>query len=149
MVLPQALPGLSLLAMPDYQTILEKIHEKVLSERPDGRVASYIPGLAQVSPKKFGIHLHTAEGGDYSVGDSGESFSIQSITKVLLLSMVMSTQGRRIWKRVGVEASGTLSTPWFSWSMKGASRAIRSSTPARSWSAITCSASTMTRSPIS
>ncbi|MDA0767565.1 MAG: glutaminase [Verrucomicrobia bacterium] len=93
--------------MPDYQAILEQIHEGVLSKAPEGCVASYIPGLANVSPDKFGIHLHTAEGGDFAVGDRNESFSIQSITKVLLLAMAVSSQGRKIWKRVGVEASGT------------------------------------------
>ncbi len=93
--------------MPDYQSILETIHTQVRADLPEGRVASYIPGLAKISPEKFGIHLHTAEGGDFSAGDSTESFSIQSITKVLLLSMVASSEGRKLWKRVGVEASGT------------------------------------------
>ena len=92
--------------MPDYQAILEKIHTKVLADRPEGLVATYIPGLAKVEPGKFGMHLHTAGGGDFAIGDSGESFSIQSITKVLLLAMALSTHGRKIWKRVGVEASG-------------------------------------------
>lgn len=92
--------------MPDYQAILETIHEKVRVQCPEGEVASYIPGLARVSPEKFGMHLHTVDGGDFSVGDSDEAFSIQSITKVLLLSMASSTEGRKIWRRVGVEASG-------------------------------------------
>ncbi len=92
--------------MPDYQAILEKIHVKVLAEQPEGRIATYIPGLAKVDPGKFGMHLHTADGGDFAIGDSGESFSIQSITKVLLLAMAVSTHGRKIWERVGVEASG-------------------------------------------
>ncbi|WP_411826650.1 glutaminase [Luteolibacter sp. AS25] len=92
--------------MPDYQAILEEIHAKVVAERPEGRVASYIPGLAKIHPDLFGMHLLTAEGEEFSVGDSDETFSIQSITKVLLISMVLSTQGRKIWSRVGVEPSG-------------------------------------------
>ena len=106
MLLLRALLGISLAVMPDYQAILEKVHEEVIAKRPEGRVASYIPGLAKVSPDKFGMHLHTAEGEDFSVGDSTEAFSIQSITKVLLLGMVASTEGEKLWRRVGVEASG-------------------------------------------
>lgn len=106
MQLPKGLSGISLPYMPDYQAILEKIHEEVIAKRPDGEVASYIPGLAKVSPEKFGMYLYTVEGGGFSVGDSGEAFSIQSITKVLLISMVLSTAGRKIWRRVGVEPSG-------------------------------------------
>lgn len=106
MQLPRALPGFSLAGMPDYQAILEQVHEEVVSRRPEGRVASYIPGLAKISPGKFGMHLQTAEGEGFSVGDSAEAFSIQSITKVLLISMVLSTEGRKIWRRVGVEPSG-------------------------------------------
>lgn len=98
--------GISLKDMPDYQAVLEKIHQEVIALRPDGEVASYIPGLSKVPPEKFGMHLHTAEGEDFSVGDSTEAFSIQSITKVLLISMVLSTAGRKIWRRVGVEPSG-------------------------------------------
>lgn len=63
----------------------------MILERPEGRVASYIPDFAKVPPDKFRIHLHTAEGGKFSVGDCRDLFFIQSITKVLLLSMVMST----------------------------------------------------------
>ncbi|MGJ8634692.1 MAG: glutaminase [Luteolibacter sp.] len=92
--------------MPDYQSILEQIHSKVISDPPQGQVASYIPGLAKISPGKFGMHLHTAEGEGFSVGDSDEAFSIQSITKVLLISFVLSTEGGKIWRRVGVEPSG-------------------------------------------
>lgn len=92
--------------MPDYQGILEEIYADILANPPEGNVASYIPGLARVPPERFGIHLLTVEGKNFSVGDSELPFSIQSITKVLLLAMVSSTEGRKLWNRVGVEASG-------------------------------------------
>ena len=92
--------------IPDYSTILTQIHQDVIASRPDGKVADYIPGLANISPEKFAIHLHTAEGKDFSVGDSEEKFSIQSITKVLLLAMSVRKLGKKMWERVGVEASG-------------------------------------------
>ena len=105
-VFPIAPSKASLRAMPDYQAILQDIHSRTLTRKPEGKVASYIPGLAQVPPDQFGIHLHTTVGQDFSVGDSEVAFSIQSISKVLLLAMVASTEGDEIWERVGVEASG-------------------------------------------
>ena len=105
-IFPKEKISITASAMPDYQAILQDIHSRNLAEKPDGQVASYIPGLAQVSPDQFGIHLRTASGEDFSMGDSETQFSIQSISKVLLLAMVASTEGDEIWERVGVEASG-------------------------------------------
>ena len=42
-------------AMPDYQAILEQIHSEVLSARPAGQIATYIPGLAEVDPGKYSV----------------------------------------------------------------------------------------------
>ncbi|MFC7337323.1 glutaminase [Haloferula chungangensis] len=92
--------------MPDYPSILQSIHGEILAERPEGKLATYIPGLAKVAPDQFGICLHTASGEDFLAGDSEVPFSIQSITKVLLLAMLASTEGDSIWQRVGVEPSG-------------------------------------------
>lgn len=46
-------------------------------------------------------------GGHYSVGDAGERFSIQSISKVFALAMALSVKGEGLWTRVGKEPSGT------------------------------------------
>lgn len=92
--------------IPDYQNILTQIEKEILAARPSGRVPDYIPGLAAVSPAKFGIHLLSVEGQEFSIGDSREKFSIQSITKALLLAMVLSVEKENPWDRVGVEASG-------------------------------------------
>lgn len=78
----------------------------MITDRPGGEVASYIPELARVSPDKFGIHLLTTSGENFSAGDSEERFSIQSIAKVLLLTRAIKVLGRKIRKRVGVEPSG-------------------------------------------
>lgn len=90
-----------------YHTILESIHAEVLPFRSEGTVANYIPELAKVDPNKFGIHLRTIDGHDHSVGNSDERFSIQSISKVFALALVVSLVGERIFKRVGVEPSGS------------------------------------------
>ena len=90
-----------------YQHILESIQNDVIPLRHSGSVANYIPELAKIHPNKFGIHLRTIDGEDYSVGDSNEIFSIQSISKVFALALVVSIVGEKIFDRVGVEPSGS------------------------------------------
>jgi len=90
----------------DYQITLNEIHRELINFKDNGKVADYITPLARVSPEKFGIHLSTINGGNFSVGDSNQKFSIQSISKVLSLAMAFSFEGEKLWKRVGVEPSG-------------------------------------------
>lgn len=90
----------------DYQKILNTIHEDLSYYNAIGKVASYIPELAKVDPKKFGMHLNTRDSGHYSFGDSQEKFSIQSISKVFTLTMAMQLLGESLWERVDVEPSG-------------------------------------------
>lgn len=91
----------------DYQDILERIHKQVLPFANEGRVADYIPELAKVNPDKFGMCLKTTDGELFAVGDAGERFSLQSISKVFMLAMCLSVKGEGLWKRVGKEPSGT------------------------------------------
>jgi len=72
-----------------------------------GKVASYIPELASINPEKFGMHLTSLDGQSYGIGDCNEKLSIQSISKVLSLTMAYNMKGSSLWKRVGVEPSGT------------------------------------------
>lgn len=92
--------------MQDFQKHLNTIHSDVLKLPNTGNVASYIPELASVSDLKFGIHLLDIQKNKYTVGDSGERFSIQSISKVLSVSMAMQCIGETVWERVDVEPSG-------------------------------------------
>ncbi len=93
--------------MIDYQTIIEKIYNDLLKRKSYGEVAAYIPELAAVDSEKFGICLSKISGESFSVGNWQDQFSIQSIVKVLLLSMAYSRLGGQLWQRVGVEPSGT------------------------------------------
>lgn len=90
----------------DYQTILSKICEEIRPMLNHGRVASYIPALARVSPGKFGMAVCTVRGEMFTCGDAHELFSTQSISKVFTLAMVMDSMGDALWDRVGREASG-------------------------------------------
>ncbi len=90
----------------NYQTIIDKIHLEIKPLLSQGKVASYIPALARISPEKFGMAVCTVRGEVFSCGDAEELFSIQSISKVFTLAMVMDRMGDALWERVGREASG-------------------------------------------
>ncbi|EMR01135.1 glutaminase [Cesiribacter andamanensis] len=90
----------------NYQQILDEIYKEAKVFKGQGELASYIPELARVDPLKYGIHLATIEGAEFAVGDSQEPFSIQSISKVLSLALVLPLIGEMLWERVGVEPSG-------------------------------------------
>ncbi|MDZ4682400.1 MAG: glutaminase [Saprospiraceae bacterium] len=93
--------------MTDYQHILESIRRDVQPLLGKGKVASYIPALKNTDPKKFGIALETLAGQECSIGDANERFSIQSISKVFTLTMAFAMVGEELWKRVGIEPSGS------------------------------------------
>lgn len=90
----------------DYQGVLDEIIDEVQSEFGKGHVASYIPALKRVPPRKFGMAAVTIDGDVFSVGDAFEAFSIQSISKVFTLSMALNAKGVALWQRVGREPSG-------------------------------------------
>lgn len=72
-----------------------------------GKVADYIPALAQVSGNKLAIAISTVDGQHFSAGDADERFSIQSISKVLSLVVAMNHYSEdEIWQRVGKDPSG-------------------------------------------
>lgn len=89
-----------------YQRILDDITAKVQQDFGKGKVASYIPALKRISPKKFGMAVVTVDGRTFTAGDAEEPFSIQSISKVFTLSMALNALGATLWKRVGREPSG-------------------------------------------
>lgn len=74
---------------------------------PDrGRVATYIPELAAVDPRQFGIAVILADGTEIVAGDADVLFSIQSVSKVFTLTMALERVGDDLWDRVGREPSG-------------------------------------------
>ena len=90
----------------DVNQLLAEIHANLPAENT-GKVATYIPELAKVDPNKFGVHAVTCDQRAWAYGDSEECFSIQSIAKVLTLTMAYQREGDNLWKRVDVEPSGT------------------------------------------
>lgn len=93
------------------QKLDNRLLEEILNEvRPllgQGEVARYIPALAEVNPKQLGIAIYTCAGESYSAGDADIRFSIQSIAKVLSLTLAMTRYSpSEIWRRVGKDPSG-------------------------------------------
>jgi glutaminase len=73
----------------------------------EGKNADYIPALAKVDPKIYGIALVTTDGKVYSAGDVKSEVSIQSISKVFTMAKVIEESGPdAIAKRIGVDATG-------------------------------------------
>ncbi|MBN8951630.1 MULTISPECIES: glutaminase [unclassified Rhizobium] len=93
--------------MTDLQAILDGIHTELSPRIGEGKVADYIPELAKIDPKQFGMAIATVGGDVYCVGDAAVPFSIQSISKVFMLTLALGKVGESLWKRVGREPSGT------------------------------------------
>jgi glutaminase len=92
---------------PDLATILPEIHDALAPRLGEGKVADYIPQLAGVDPRRFGLAVATLDGAAHVVGDAGVPFSIQSISKVMMLTLALGKHGEGIWNRVGREPSGS------------------------------------------
>ncbi|MFL5351146.1 glutaminase [Archangium sp.] len=90
----------------DYQEVLNQVLEEVRPVMGQGKVANYIPALAAVDPGQFGMALATVDGELFGVGDWRTPFSIQSISKVFTLALVLARDGDALWRRVGKEPSG-------------------------------------------
>ena len=89
------------------QAVIDRIHERLQARTGEGRVADYIPQLAQIDPNKFAIAVHTVDGDCFVAGDADETFSIQSVSKVFTLTLALGKVGDALWRRVGREPSGT------------------------------------------
>ena len=71
-----------------------------------GQVADYIPALAGVDPDAFGMAVATFDGVIYGVGQVERPFSIQSVSKLFALALLLAEIGDRVWRGVGREPSG-------------------------------------------
>ena len=91
----------------NYKNIIETAYKLTKSLEDKGKIATYIPELANVDPSKFGVHMTKTDGTNFGMGNHLEKFSIQSIAKVLSLTFAVKFIGKKIWKRIDVEPSGT------------------------------------------
>src|SRR5262245_36346324 len=82
--------GLTLPAQtaPDPQTAVNNAFNQFRTLK-EGKNADYIPALAKVDPNVFGIALVGVDGKVITAGDIKTEVSIQSISKVFTMALVM------------------------------------------------------------
>ena len=91
----------------DLPRCIAQAYEIALPEVGQGRVADYIPALANVNPHQLGIALALPDGTMHVAGDADTAFSIQSVSKVFTLAMALRRLGSDLWTSVGREPSGS------------------------------------------
>lgn len=88
------------------QAIVREAYEKFKSDS-GGKNADYIPVLAQVDSKLFGVAVVTTDNQVVSMGDADYSFSIQSISKVYSQALAMEELGPdAVFQKIGSEPTG-------------------------------------------
>lgn len=88
------------------EAVVREAYDKFRSDT-SGKNADYIPYLAQVDSKLFGVAVVTTDNRVFSLGDIDYSFSIQSISKVYTLAMAMEEIGPdKVFDRIGSEPTG-------------------------------------------
>ncbi len=92
--------------MEHYKKIIEDVYAEVKSVEDIGTLANYIPELALVDANNFGINITNINNTSFGVGDFNKKFSIQSISKLLSLTLAYKLEGEKLWDRVDVEPSG-------------------------------------------
>lgn len=80
-------------------------HGKALTHL--GETANYIPELEKADRNDLGVCLIGLDGQEYGVGDYEKKFTIQSISKVLVLTLALIDNGPdKVFDKIGVEATG-------------------------------------------
>lgn len=91
---------------PDIEQDLKDVYKKY-KNLSDGKNAEYIPELAKVNPKLFGIAIVTSDGKIYSIGDAEVPFAIESISKIFSLAVALKDRGAKTLEaKVGVDPTG-------------------------------------------
>jgi glutaminase len=92
--------------MENYKKIIKDIYLEVKNLPDTGTLAIYIPELALIDARNFGIHITNTDKLSFGIGDFDKKFSIQSISKLLSLALAYKLEGEKLWERVDVEPSG-------------------------------------------
>lgn len=88
------------------ESVVREAYAKFKSDT-SGKNADYIPYLAQVDSKLFGIAIVSADDQVFTLGDVDYSFSIQSISKVFTLALAMEELGPdKVFEKIGSEPTG-------------------------------------------
>lgn len=85
--------------------ILRDVHRQ-FADNDDGKVADYIPALADANPDHFGLAIVTTAGEIHAVGDADVLFTIQSASKPFTFGLAFEEFEEETYTRVGTEPSG-------------------------------------------
>jgi glutaminase len=73
----------------------------------NGKVANYIPALGKANPNDLGVAIHYPDGQAFFAGNIEKRFTLQSISKVVSLALVLMDNGpEHVFQRVGMEPTG-------------------------------------------
>ena len=87
--------------------ILTNTFEYAKTWQGQGSPATFIPELTKQDPNLLGITLTTCDGQQFRIGDCSYKFTIQSISKLILLAVALEDSGfDTVFSRVGMEPSG-------------------------------------------
>ncbi len=88
------------------EAVVREAYDKFKTDT-GGKNADYIPYLAHVDSKLFGIAIVTTDNQVLTMGDIDYSFSIQSISKVFSQALAMEELGPdKVFEKVGSEPTG-------------------------------------------
>ena len=87
--------------------IIERAMNLAREEIPKGAVATYIPELGKEDPHQLGICLYPLKGDKICLGDYDHRFTMQSVSKVVMLIVALEVCGlKNVFRKVGMEPSG-------------------------------------------
>ena len=75
------------------QSVLEKLIKENHKWTQHGKVADYIPELSKTDPSLIGISIFDMEGRLYQAGDANHKFTMQSISKPIVLLLALLDNG--------------------------------------------------------
>lgn len=87
--------------------IIKKAMDLAREEIPKGKVATYIPELGKADPHQLGIVMNPLIGETIRLGDYDVRFTMQSVSKVIMLIVALEVCGlKAVFRKVGMEPSG-------------------------------------------
>ncbi|ASS86268.1 glutaminase A [Geobacillus lituanicus] len=94
--------------MPVYsQEELVRFVEEAKQYARYGKVADYIPALGKADPNELSIAVYTPDGKVASAGDVTVKVTLQSISKIIALALVLIDRGEdEVFRKVGMEPTG-------------------------------------------
>nr|CAD7409521.1 unnamed protein product [Timema cristinae] len=99
------------LIVPDFTEFCDQIkmfYDKCKTNQ-DGKVASYIPQLAKMTPSYWGVSVCTIDGQRCSFGDTNIPFTLQSCSKPLTYAITLEELGNeKVHTYVGQKPSGRM-----------------------------------------